>query len=74
MGSTMTGSSLEVPRDVDDNHPLIATHQEKKLEHLSPLVVQRGMPPVLDHEFWNENGDLAVWVLLFDLQNMVEQR
>ncbi len=31
---------LQIPRDIDNNHSLIAANQEKKLEHLSPLIVQ----------------------------------
>jgi hypothetical protein len=57
------GALLQVPGDVDNNDALVTSPEEQQPEELSALVVERGLPPVFDHEFGDEDGDLTLGVV-----------
>ena len=65
---------LEVPRNVDDHNALIAAYQEKQLKQLSTLVVQRRLPPMFDNQFGDEDRDLTVGMIAFNLEDVTDER
>ena len=67
------GVGYRVPGDVDDGDAGVASHQEKELEELGALVVEGRLPPVFDDELGDEDGDLALGVVLLELQDVVDQ-
>ena len=40
---------------------------------MGALVVEGGLPPVFDYELGDEDGDLAVGVVLFDFEDVVDE-
>src|SRR5580704_3427662 len=64
---------LQVPGNVDDDNALITADKKEQLEQLSTLVVKRSLPPVLDYELGNQDGDLASRTFAFKLQDVVDQ-
>jgi hypothetical protein len=61
------GAELRVPGDVDDHDALITSNKKEQLQQLGSLVVKRGLPPVFDDEFGNQDGDLTSRVVAFKL-------
>ena len=67
-------SSLEVPRYINDQNPLIAAQQQHQFQQIGPLVVQQVLPPVPHHKFRDQDGDLPVLQLFFFFQNEIHHR
>jgi hypothetical protein len=69
----MPQSLLQVPGDIDHHDALISPHQQKQLEQLSPLVVERRLPPVFDHQLGDQDGDLTIRVVMLDFQDVLDE-
>ena len=65
---------LQVPGNIDYDDALIAAHEKQHLQQLGALVVKRSLPPVSDYKFGNEDGDLALGMFAFDLENVIDKR
>jgi hypothetical protein len=73
-GKPVHGVLLQVPGDVDNNDAPVASPEKEQLQELSALVVERGLPPVFDHELRDEDGDLTFGVVVFDLEDIIDER
>ena len=63
---------LLVPGDVDDDDALLAADEEEEFEKAGALVVEEIFPPVVDDEFGNEDGDVAIFVGALFGENVLE--
>ena len=61
---------LQVPGNIDYHDALIPAYKQKQLQQLSPLVVERSLPPVFDDEFGDKDSNLTIRVVAFDLQDV----
>ena len=68
------GSGLQIPGDVDDDDALITANKKEQFEQLSPLVVERSLPPVFDHQLGHQDGDLTIRMVALDLQDVLDER
>jgi hypothetical protein len=59
-------SGFEIPGDVDDDDAAVAAEEQEQLEELRALVVEEVLPGVADDQLGDEDGDLALGVLLLD--------
>jgi hypothetical protein len=57
-------SGREIPGDIDDHDPLPTAHQQHCLEHLRPLVVQQVVVPAMLEDLGNDDGELAIGVIV----------
>jgi hypothetical protein len=69
----MPQSSLQVPGNIDHHDPLISPHQQKQLEQLSPLIMERRLPPVFDHQLGHQDRDLTIRVVMLNFQNVLDE-
>ena len=51
-----------IPGDIDDDDALFAAHEEEEFEEAGTLVVEEVLPPVVDDELGDEDGDVAILV------------
>jgi hypothetical protein len=48
-------------------------NEKEQLKELRALIVERGLPPVFDYEFGDEDGDLTLGIVVFDLENIIDE-
>src|ERR1700744_111430 len=67
-------TQLQVPGNIYHHDARIPAYQQKQLQQLRSLVVEGRLPPVFDHEFGNQDGDLTIGMVPLDLLDVLDQR
>src|SRR5260370_29194159 len=62
-----------VPRDADDDHPLVASEEQQLPQDVGPVIVEQNLPPAILDEIRNDHRHETI-ALALDLLDIVEQR
>lgn len=67
-------SAFLIPGNVDDDDALLTANEKQQFQEAGTLVVEQVLPPVADDQLWNEDGNVAVFVVALFGEDVVQNR